>query len=173
MPLPLGEVAEHSEDGEGKQIDLITQKKVLFPPCRVRVCGPAFAEPRKPCGCGKSGIPLFPSQSPAATALPEGEPSVYNEKWSVSLLIRSINCFTPPSKAEQNYFCDTEHSFDMIAIFMSFSGCICSDPACKNFPLDLQTSHKGSRSTGAKNERHAQKSPSMCVSAQNAPIIIY
>ena len=80
LPLPLGEVAELREAGEGKQVE---QKETLFPPCRVRVCGSAFAEPRKPCGCGKSGmpssaagsgIPLFPSQSPAVTALPEGEP---------------------------------------------------------------------------------------------------
>ena len=49
LPLPLGEVAERSEDGEGKQIGLIIQK---------------------------SGIPLFPSQSPAVTALPKGEPRV-------------------------------------------------------------------------------------------------
>ena len=37
MPLPLGEVAERSEDGEGIP---------LFPPRRVRVCRPAFAELR-------------------------------------------------------------------------------------------------------------------------------
>ena len=38
-----------------------------------------------------------PSQSPAVTALPEGEPRgcmCWNEKWSVSLPIRSIHCFT-------------------------------------------------------------------------------
>ena len=37
-----------------------------------------------------------PSQSPAVTALPEGEPRgciCWNEKWSVSVLIRSINYF--------------------------------------------------------------------------------
>ena len=42
-----------------------------------------------------------PSQSPAVTALPEGEPRgciCWNEKWSVSVLIRSISCFPPPSK---------------------------------------------------------------------------
>jgi len=39
----------------------------------------------------------MPSQSPAVTALPEGEPRgciCWNEKWSVSVLIRSIHCFT-------------------------------------------------------------------------------
>ena len=40
LPLPLGEVAEHSEDGEGK----------------------------------RSPMAASPSQSPAATALPKGEP---------------------------------------------------------------------------------------------------
>ena len=54
---------------------------------------------------------------------------------------------------EQNYFCDTEHLFDMFVIFMSLSRCICNDPDCKNFPLDLQTSHKGSRSIFPENER--------------------
>ena len=38
-----------------------------------------------------------PSQSPAVTALPEGEPRgclrIWHEKWSVSVLIRSIHCF--------------------------------------------------------------------------------
>ncbi len=38
-----------------------------------------------------------PSQSPAVTALPEGEPRgcprIGDEKWSVSILIRSIHCF--------------------------------------------------------------------------------
>ena len=45
----MGEVAERSEDGEGKQIDLATKKGA------------------------------FPSQSPSVTALPEGEPRTYNK----------------------------------------------------------------------------------------------
>ena len=42
----------------------------------------------------------MPSQSPAVTALPKGEPRAapryivcWQEKWSVPVLIRSINCF--------------------------------------------------------------------------------
>ena len=39
-----------------------------------------------------------PSQSPAVTALPEGEPRACTcmlaQKWSVSVSIRSIHCFT-------------------------------------------------------------------------------
>ena len=57
MPLPLGEVAERSEVGEGKL-----------------------------------NVPAKPSQSPAATALPER--AKQHENWSVSVPIRSINCFT-------------------------------------------------------------------------------
>ena len=64
LPLPLGKVAERSEDG----------------------------------GVYQGAIP---SQSPSATALPKGEPrgstsliACCHKKWSVSLLIRSTNCFT-------------------------------------------------------------------------------
>ena len=38
----------------------------------------------------------IPSQSPTVTALPEGEPRgcmCWHKKWSVSIPIRSINCF--------------------------------------------------------------------------------
>ena len=56
LPLPLGEVAERSEDGEGKQIDLIIQKAA-------RLYLPQAAAYR-----------FFPLSHLAVTALPEGEP---------------------------------------------------------------------------------------------------
>ena len=79
LPLPLGEVAERSEAGEGKQCpypkttpkEIIIQKKAATP-----------------------------SQSPAVTVLPRGEPRgctflliCWHEKRSVSLSIRPVDCF--------------------------------------------------------------------------------
>ena len=41
------------------------------------------------------GTGAKPSQSPAVTAPPKGEPRTYwHKKWSVSVPIRSIHCFT-------------------------------------------------------------------------------
>ena len=65
MPLPLGEVAEHSEAGEGGNKSL---KKGAFP------LSVAFSD-SSPKGRAKNPYPVM------------------NEKWSVSLLIRSINFY--------------------------------------------------------------------------------
>ena len=60
LPLPLGEVAERSEDGEGKW------------------------------GCHTLSV-TFGDSSPKGGA--KGACPVIYEKWSVSIPIRSINCF--------------------------------------------------------------------------------
>ena len=70
-------------------------KNAVFPPCRVRVCWSAFAESRKPCG-------RFSPLSRLRRQLSRRESQVHvpccitcwREKWSVSLLIRSIIYFT-------------------------------------------------------------------------------
>ena len=59
MPLPLGEVAERSEDGEGEQKGCKTLSVT---------CGDS-----SPKGGAKG-----PSQPPAVTALPKGEPRGYS-----------------------------------------------------------------------------------------------
>ncbi len=60
LPLPMGEVAERSEDGEGKW------------------------------GCHTLSV-TFGDSSPKGGA--KGACPVIYEKWSVSIPIRSINCF--------------------------------------------------------------------------------
>ena len=60
LPLPMGEVAERSEDGEGKW------------------------------GCHTLSV-TFGDSSPRGGA--KGACPVIYEKWSVSIPIRSINCF--------------------------------------------------------------------------------
>ena len=61
LPLPLGEVAERSEDGEGKT------------------------------GCNTLSV-TFGDSSPRGRA--KGMYPTTYEKWSVSVSIRSIHCFT-------------------------------------------------------------------------------
>ena len=46
MPLPMGEVAEQSEDGEGKQIDLIIQKRCFSPLSHLTVTVLPKGDPR-------------------------------------------------------------------------------------------------------------------------------
>ena len=62
LPLPMGEVAERSEDGEGKL------------------------------GRDTLSVYTFGDSSPRGRA--KGLCLVIYEKWSVSALIRSIDCFT-------------------------------------------------------------------------------
>ena len=113
LPLPLGEVAERSEDGEGK-----TGCNTLSVTCgdsspkgrakelysyvgtkMERTCTDwrtAQASLASPCGRGgrakarteRGKQAAIPSQSPAVTAPPKGEPRGAvsgNEKWSVSV----------------------------------------------------------------------------------------
>ena len=98
----MGEVAERSEDGEGEQIDFIIQKR-----CFSHLAALGFAclhslSPATPAAAGKTvcrwqrqtGFPLsvaFSDSSPKGRA--KNLYPVMNEKWSVSLLIRSISVY--------------------------------------------------------------------------------
>ena len=90
LPLPLGEVAERSEDGEGRHVKKICQWHIFS----VDLSGYAAVASILVCTASSfssdlggyaavasilvyTALSWIPSQSPAVTALPTGEPGAY------------------------------------------------------------------------------------------------
>ena len=68
LPLPLGEVAERSEDGEGRNVNKT---------CRWHIFSSDLGGYVAVASILVCTVPSWmPSQSPAVTALPKGEPRV-------------------------------------------------------------------------------------------------
>ena len=131
LPLPLGEVAERSEDGEGKQAAIPSQSPSLTAlpegeprarwrekngahPCRLayRAGTPCLSlGERWPSAARteRGNRASIPSQSPSVTALPKGEPRgctrIWAQKRSVSVTdtLRSLFC-DHPSKGCRDAF---------------------------------------------------------------------
>ena len=131
LPLPLGEVAERSEDGEGKRAAIPSQSPSLTAlpegeprarwrekngahPCRLAYragtpclsLGERWPSAARPERGNRASIP---SQSPSVTALPKGEPRgctrIWAQKRSVSVTdtLRSLFC-DHPSKGCRDAF---------------------------------------------------------------------
>ncbi len=131
LPLPLGEVAERSEDGEGKRAAIPSQSPSLTAlpegeprarwrekngahPCRLayRAGTPCLSlGERWPSAARteRGNRASLPSQSPSVTALPKGEPRgctrIWAQKRSVSVTdtLRSLFC-DHPSKGCRDAF---------------------------------------------------------------------
>ena len=131
LPLPLGEVAERSEDGEGKRAAIPSQSPSLTAlpegeprarwrekngahPCRLayRAGTPCLSlGERWPSAARteRGNRASIPSQSPSVTALPKGEPRgctrIWAQKRSVSVTdtLRSLFC-DHPSKGCRDAF---------------------------------------------------------------------
>ena len=131
LPLPLGEVAERSEDGEGKRAAIPSQSPSVTAlpegeprarwrekngahPCRLayRAGTPCLSlGERWPSAARteRGNRASLPSQSPSVTALPKGEPRgctrIWAQKRSVSVTdtLRSLFC-DHPSKGCRDAF---------------------------------------------------------------------
>ena len=131
LPLPLGEVAERSEDGEGKRAAIPSQSPSLTAlpegeprarwrekngahPCRLayRAGTPCLSlGERWPSAARteRGNRASIPSQSPSVTALPKGEPRGCTRIWaqnrsvSVTDTLRSLFC-DHPSKGCRDAF---------------------------------------------------------------------
>ena len=131
LPLPLGEVAERSEDGEGKRAAIPSQSPSVTAlpegeprarwrekngahPCRLayRAGTPCLSlGERWPSAARteRGNRASIPSQSPSVTALPKGEPRgctrIWAQKRSVSVTdtLRSLFC-DHPSKGCRDAF---------------------------------------------------------------------
>ena len=131
LPLPLGEVAERSEDGEGKRAAIPSQSPAVTAlpegeprarwrekngahPCRLayRAGTPCLSlGERWPSAARteRGNRASIPSQSPSVTALPKGEPRgctrIWAQKRSVSVTdtLRSLFC-DHPSKGCRDAF---------------------------------------------------------------------
>ena len=131
LPLPLGEVAERSEDGEGKRAAIPSQSPSLTAlpegeprarwrekngahPCRLAYragtpCLSLWERWPSAARTERGNRASIPSQSPSVTALPKGEPRgctrIWAQKRSVSVTdtLRSLFC-DHPSKGCRDAF---------------------------------------------------------------------